>query len=644
MKDRAPPIEALPPCPQVAPHSFIRRQMSSVLRLLSVVAVVVALISGHPLEKPLAAFEHPRVDLGYEIHQGQFNATGQFYNFSNIRYAAPPVGSLRFAPPTAPSVHGRVEVNDGSQMRVCPNAVPAWSTVALQWLTEGINTINITAGYTPPNLSQNSSSIPPPVPGTSEDCLFLDVLVPRAVFDENMKSKGAPVVVWIHGGGYTLGWKTQYGSGAGLLRAGESTGPEAVIYVAINYRLGLFGFLSGNNFTQQHGTPNAGLLDQRFALEWVQKNIGKFGGDPNRVTVMGESAGGGSIMHQITAYGGTKGKAPFQQAIVQSGAFLPVPHSEREEDIYAKFLRLAGKNIGKFGGDPNRVTVMGESAGGGSIMHQITAYGGTKGKAPFQQAIVQSGAFLPVPHSEREEDIYAKFLRLAGVQSLDEARGLSTETLRSVNEVIVGEAAYGDFVFNPAVDGDFSPELPGKALLAGTYDTSLRLLIGHNLDEGLFFTSPFVFSPETFKQNVVLSLFPHADQRNVSDYILHTLYPDDLSGQYGYRDPIARADYIISEALFSCNAQYLARAFSAEGRNAAHSYLFNVPPALHGEDVPYTFFEGPAKAVKNETLARMMQSYFLNFAIAGDPNGEGLPPFGRNPYVGLWGCAPALYL
>ncbi|PBP16536.1 alpha/beta-hydrolase [Diplocarpon rosae] len=485
------------------------------------------------------------------------DATGQFYNFSNIRYAAPPVGSLRFAPPTAPSVHGLVEVNDGSLMRVCPNAVPAWSTVAVQWLTEGINTINITAGYTPPNLSQNSSSIPPPVPGTSEDCLFLDVLVPRAVFDENMKSKGAPVVVWIHGGGYTLGWKTQYGSGAGLLSAGERTGKEGVIYVAINYRLGLFGFLSGNNFTQQQGTPNAGLLDQRFALEWVQKNIEKFGGDPNRVTVMGESAGGGSIMHQITAYGGTKGKAPFQQAIVQSGAFLPVPHSEREEDIYAKFLRLAG------------------------------------------------------------------------VQSLDEARGLSTEKLRSVNEIMVGEAAYGDFVFNPAVDGDFNPELPGKALLHGTYDTSLRLLIGHNLDEGLFFTSPFVFTPETFKQNIVLSLFPNADKHNVSDYILNTLYPDDLTGKYGYRDPIARADYIISEALFSCNAQYLARAFSADGRNAAHSYLFNVPPALHGEDVPYTFFEGPAKAVKNETLARMMQSYFMNFAIGGDPNGEGLPAFGK---------------
>ncbi|CAL3968307.1 hypothetical protein PZA11_006736 [Diplocarpon coronariae] len=527
--------------------------MYSLLRLLSVVAVVLAVVRGQPLE----ALQYPRVDLGYEIHQGQFNATGQFYNFSNVRYAAPPVGNLRFAPPAAPSADGTVKINDGSQMRVCPNAVPAWSTVATKWLTEGINSINITAGYTPPNLSQNPSSIPPPVPGTDEDCLFLDVLVPKAVFDENMKSRGAPVVVWIHGGGYTLGWKTQYGSGAGLLSAAKSTGKEGVIYVAINYRLGLFGFLSGNQFTQQHGTPNAGLLDQRFALEWVQKNIAKFGGDPNRVTVMGESAGGGSIMHQITAYGGKKGKAPFQQAIVQSGAFLPVPRGEREEDIYAKFLRVAG------------------------------------------------------------------------VQSLEEARALSTEKLRSVNEIMVGEAPYGDFVFNPAVDGVFNPELPGKALLDGTYDTSLKLLIGHNLNEGLYFTSPFVFTPETFKENVVLSFFPNADKRNVSDYILNTLYPDDLSGKYGYRDPIARADYIISEALFSCNAQYLAQAFSAEGRNAASSYLFNVPPALHGEDVAYTFFEGPATAVKNETLARIMQSYFTNFAIGGDPNGPGLPQFGK---------------
>lgn len=156
-------------------------------------------------------------------------------------------------------------------------------------------------------------------------------------------------------------------------------------------------------------------------------------------------------------------------------------------------------------------------------------------------------------------------------------------------------------------------------------------MTGHNLEEGLFFTSPFVFTPESFKQNVISNSFPNADKNQVSDYILHTLYPDVLNGTYGYTDPIARASYIISEAMFSCNAQYLGAAFAKLGEPGGKvwSYLFAVPPALHGEDVAYTFYEGPATAVKNETLAVMMQSYFTNFVRAGDPNGEGLPAFGK---------------
>ncbi|CZT04799.1 related to cholinesterase [Rhynchosporium agropyri] len=547
----------------------------------SYVLSLVAAFSVAVLGFPAATSDRPQIDLGYEIHQGQFNvsfdaflidglnthrkqSSGQYYNFSNIRYAAPPIGNLRFAPPAAPSTAEKV-FNDGSNLKICPNAIPAWSATATKWLTQGIGSINITAGYTIPNIT----TAPPAMPGTpteNEDCLFLDVLVPKGVYDSDMREKGVPVVVWIHGGGYTIGWKTQYGSGVGLINASRRDKQEGIIYVALNYRLGLFGFLSGNTFKQQSGTPNAGLLDQRFALEWVQKNIAKFGGDPNRVTVLGESAGGGSIMHQITANGGTA-------------------------------------------------------------------------KAPFQQAIIQSGAFLPVPGMERQENLYEKFRNITKVQTLDQARKLTTEELQFANAKIVGESNYGDFSFNPAVDGTFATDLPGKLLLEGKFDKSVRVLVGHNADEGLFFTSPFVFTDEIFKKNVIDVSFPNADKNNVTSYILDTLYPNVLDGTYGYNNSIARATYILSEALFSCNAQYLSRAFGlnndtdssedkdSDSSNDAYSYVFSVPPALHGEDVYYTFYEGPSPLVKNDTLALIMQSYFTNFIKGGDPNGEGLPNF-----------------
>lgn len=136
---------------------------------------------------------------------------------------------------------------------------------------------------------------------TSEDCLFLDVIVPQEIFDQRDQGYGAPVLVWIYGGGYTAGSKGGSGNPAGLLQAsGMNAQSGRVIYVAMNYRLGATGWLSGPTFQANGGAANAGLYDQRFALEWVQKYIHLFGGDKNRVTVFGESAGGGSIMHQIT--------------------------------------------------------------------------------------------------------------------------------------------------------------------------------------------------------------------------------------------------------------------------------------------------------------------------------------------------------
>ncbi|KAG6372189.1 Alpha/Beta hydrolase protein [Boletus reticuloceps] len=174
------------------------------------------------------------------------------------------------------------------------------------------------------------------MPAAPEDCLFLNVFVPGAIPVEPDTTAGLPVLVWIHGGGYAWGNAATY-NGADLLIDSLNT----VVVVVIQYRLGAFGisllrmltgwwlvslihalgFLAGNEVKAQ-GALNAGLLDQTFALQWVQDHIGVFGGDKARVTIWGESAGAGSVLQHIVANGGNTQPPLFHAAIVSS-TFLP---------------------------------------------------------------------------------------------------------------------------------------------------------------------------------------------------------------------------------------------------------------------------------------------------------------------------------
>ncbi|KAM0511442.1 hypothetical protein ACHAPE_009881 [Trichoderma viride] len=265
------------------------------------------------------------------------------YNFTNIPFAEPPLGALRFNAPVPPK--GRKSgIQDGSVGKVCPQATPNWLLMSTLFTTAFANNqlpFNVT------EANETLSQLPPlPQDGrTTEDCLVLDVLVPQKVFDARTTSKkgakptkGAPVLVWIFGGGYILGDKTMFGTPNDLMTATQANGSDGAIWVAMNYRLGAFGFLSGPTL-QQNGTSNAGLLDQRLALEWVQDNIHLFGGDPDNITVMGISAGGGSIMHHITAYGGEK-PALFRRAIPQSAGFVPMPGNRAQEQAFDGFLSM----------------------------------------------------------------------------------------------------------------------------------------------------------------------------------------------------------------------------------------------------------------------------------------------------------------
>jgi carboxylesterase type B len=217
--------------------------------------------------------------------------TGGFYNFSNIRYAAPPVGNSRFNKPQAPAINRSV-IQTGNVGRVCPQSIPQWIFEGLAFVTNYTQGLPFnTSEYVGPGFSVTQL---PQDGRTTEDCLFVDVVVPEKVLQSAADEPKAPVLVWIHGGGYAEGSKSDYGIPAEI----EAKSND-IIFVSINYRLGAFGWLSGPSL-QANGVGNAGLYDQAFALKWVQEHIASFGGDPNQVTVIGESAGAGSILLQIT--------------------------------------------------------------------------------------------------------------------------------------------------------------------------------------------------------------------------------------------------------------------------------------------------------------------------------------------------------
>ncbi|PYI11748.1 carboxylesterase family protein [Aspergillus sclerotiicarbonarius CBS 121057] len=272
----------------------------------------------------------PVVDLGYELHRAfSFDETTQTYNFSNIRYGASPTDTQRFLPPLPPT-ENRTEIQTGSVGRVCPQGFPIWSAEIMVPFLQ-----SVLAG-TPFNQSGDIGDYPVVwPPGDSritEDCLFLDVVVPKGVFEGSGEDASAPVLVWIDGGGYIGGDKSEWDP-QGLFKRGMDTGEE-FIYVAVNYRLGAFGWLSDTQ-----GMANAGLHDQRLALEWVKQHISLFGGDPGRVTVMGDSAGGGSIIHQIAAPANETADLPFHQAIIQSPTWYPLSVEQQESNL-RQFLDL----------------------------------------------------------------------------------------------------------------------------------------------------------------------------------------------------------------------------------------------------------------------------------------------------------------
>lgn len=236
----------------------------------SAIAILTVIAAG--LSLAAAAPSQPVVETAYGAIEGRVREGVRI--FKGIPYAAPPVGALRWRPPSPPA---------------------AWTGA------------RDAGAFGPACLQPELPGGPRDFGPQSEDCLTLNIWTPA-------NAEKAPVMVWIHGGAFRIGSSSlAFYDGAAFARSG-------VVLVSINYRLGGFGFFAHPALRDEGGpdadAANFGLLDQIAALGWVKDNIAAFGGDPENVTVFGESAGGASILYLLTS---DRARGLFQKAIVESG-------------------------------------------------------------------------------------------------------------------------------------------------------------------------------------------------------------------------------------------------------------------------------------------------------------------------------------
>ncbi len=271
-------------------------------RMLKRCVALVALVCLWPAVFPAAAAVREPVATGGGLVWGVAGTAAGVRVFKGIPFAAPPVGDLRWRPPQTAARWTGVRAAD------------RFSDNCMQRQANG-------AAFPPYGGDRSATSM-------SENCLYLNVYTaaPSA-------SAKQPVMVWIHGGAWT--------SGSGPIYQGEELAKKGVVYVSLNYRLGVFGFLAHPELSKespQQSSGNYALLDQIAALTWVQANIAAFGGDPSRVTIFGESAGSWSVHNLV---GSPLAKGLFHRAIGQSGGRFSITTTLAQAEQAG--LRLAGE-------------------------------------------------------------------------------------------------------------------------------------------------------------------------------------------------------------------------------------------------------------------------------------------------------------
>lgn len=252
------------------------------------------------LSQGVFAYDDPLVTLDYGVFQGKYDATYNISHFRKIPFAAPAVGENRFRAPQPPAK-----------------------------ITDGVY-----------DSDQDFDMCPQQTADGSEDCHYLG-LYSRPWIDSEAKR---PVLVVFYGGGFIKGGAT-FDIPPSAYPVLNVTDLNDFVVVYSNYRINAFGFLPGKAIGASPASDlNPGLLDQQYALQWVQKHIHEFGGDPANVTIWGQSAGGGSVVAQVIANGGNTTPRLFNRALASS-PFWPKTYqydSPQAENIYTQLVNLTG--------------------------------------------------------------------------------------------------------------------------------------------------------------------------------------------------------------------------------------------------------------------------------------------------------------
>ncbi|KAK3579043.1 hypothetical protein CHS0354_029899 [Potamilus streckersoni] len=481
------------------------------------------------------------------------------FQFRRVPYAIPPIGELRFRLPVARG---------------------PWANT-LDTTKFGPSCIQ----YLIPNdawLLPNKN--------ISEDCLFLNIYIPRDLSKSNKKA----VMVWIHGGGYE--------AGQGMLFDASYLALEGdVIVVTINYRLGLFGFLS----TMDDSAPgNFGLWDQHLAIKWVKDNIADYGGDPTNITIFGESAGGHSVgIHIISP----KNKGLFQRAISESGTTL-IPSA-----FVTNALQVAQRL--------------------GQILNCTTS-----------SISIETRDLIACLRTKPAKDILEQ-----------------TSVATRIESDVLNLKSY----IGPVVDGILFDDFPENTIKNRSSKglevfNSVDLMAGTNNDEGGIFYFTLLDLQKQYQFNLSEGIPTRLLCGLIADYFTRVFF-QNISAVRGaicdtYTVPdTSRADFleeqgrqtlnIVTDMSFAAPTQATLAAHASESKRKTYQYLFSKLPlypwiqerprwlkgANHAGELPFVFgldsmYRPSAPKTKEEIdLSKLIMTYWTNFAKTGDPNGDRLP-------------------